>query len=218
MRPFRHAVSLIDASERYWRQTSEDAGRRATADTAAADKHLRRQQKKVDVTGRDGFHDGATLKGRHVSVDARATDTLRQLTHLHHKTVISYYFRFQFKYRCFQVSLVVSGLPKKEFWRIVAEEFYRLDALHVVQSTVSKHREEHRELMLITDWPHPSLNHQMTPDGTDTAPFMLCLWTPVSNNKHYSNKPTTRMWANAQRDGRPAEHRWHPLFNAAKFG
>jgi len=28
----------------------------------------------------------------------------------------------------------------------------------------------------------------------------------------------TRMWANAQRDGRPAEHRWRLLFNAAKFG
>jgi len=28
----------------------------------------------------------------------------------------------------------------------------------------------------------------------------------------------TRMWANAQRDGRPAEHRRRPLFNAAKFG
>jgi len=30
----------------------------------------------------------------------------------------------------------------------------------------------------------------------------------------------TRMWANAQSDddGRPAEHRWRPLFNAAKFG
>ena len=26
------------------------------------------------------------------------------------------------------------------------------------------------------------------------------------------------MWINAQRDGRPAEHRWRPLFNAAKFG
>jgi len=26
------------------------------------------------------------------------------------------------------------------------------------------------------------------------------------------------MWANAQRDGRPSEYRWHPLFNAAKFG
>jgi len=25
------------------------------------------------------------------------------------------------------------------------------------------------------------------------------------------------MWANAQRDGRPAEYRWRPLFKAAKF-
>ena len=24
------------------------------------------------------------------------------------------------------------------------------------------------------------------------------------------------MWANAQPDGRPAKHRWRPLFNAAK--
>jgi len=28
----------------------------------------------------------------------------------------------------------------------------------------------------------------------------------------------TRMWADAQRDGRPAEYRWRPLFNATKFG
>ena len=27
----------------------------------------------------------------------------------------------------------------------------------------------------------------------------------------------TRMWANAQRDGRRAKYRWRPLFNAAKF-
>jgi len=26
------------------------------------------------------------------------------------------------------------------------------------------------------------------------------------------------MWANAQRDGCPAQYRWRPLFNAAKFG
>ena len=32
------------------------------------------------------------------------------------------------------------------------------------------------------------------------------------------NSDKTRMWANAQPDGRPAEHRWRPLFNAAKFG
>jgi len=26
------------------------------------------------------------------------------------------------------------------------------------------------------------------------------------------------MWAIAERDGRPAEYRWRPLFNVAKFG
>jgi len=28
----------------------------------------------------------------------------------------------------------------------------------------------------------------------------------------------TRMWANAQRDGCPAKHKWRSLFNATKFG
>ena len=32
-----------------------------------------------------------------------------------------------------------------------------------------------------------------------------------------SNTFITRMWANAQRDGHPAEHRWRPLLNTAKF-
>jgi len=31
-------------------------------------------------------------------------------------------------------------------------------------------------------------------------------------------KHQLEMWANTQRDGRPAEYRWHPLFNSAKFG
>ena len=34
----------------------------------------------------------------------------------------------------------------------------------------------------------------------------------------YKNKTILEMWANAQRDGRPAEYRWRPLFNIAKFG
>ena len=38
-----------------------------------------------------------------------------------------------------------------------------------------------------------------------------------SQRKRRKNKEL-EMWANAQRDGRPAEHRWRPLFNAAKFG
>ena len=42
----------------------------------------------------------------------------------------------------------------------------------------------------------------------------------VTTYKECSTAETfkTRMWAKAQRDGRPAEHRWRPLFNAAKFG
>ena len=40
---------------------------------------------------------------------------------------------------------------------------------------------------------------------------------PINSNK-LPNNLITRMWANAQRNGRPAEYRWRPLFNAAKFG
>jgi len=44
--------------------------------------------------------------------------------------------------------------------------------------------------------------------------------TDVSSNTivELAKQNQTRMWANAQPDGRPAEHRWRPLFNAAKFG
>jgi len=50
------------------------------------------------------------------------------------------------------------------------------------------------------------------------------MWLLYLNKKGYilikmisSSKLTkTKMWANAQRDGRPAEYRWRPLFNAAK--
>jgi len=38
--------------------------------------------------------------------------------------------------------------------------------------------------------------------------------TPTAKCK----KLKLEMWANAQPDGRPAEYRWRPLFNAAKFG
>jgi len=32
---------------------------------------------------------------------------------------------------------------------------------------------------------------------------------------HLRNMNKLEMWANAQRDGRPAEYRWRPLFSAA---
>ena len=43
-------------------------------------------------------------------------------------------------------------------------------------------------------------------------------WGKLQN--YPRREPTTvvtRMWANAQPDGRPAEHRWRPLFNAASL-
>jgi len=45
-------------------------------------------------------------------------------------------------------------------------------------------------------------------------------FNPHSNSIINKNSKTqqTKMWANAQRDGHPAEYMWHPLFNNAKFG
>jgi len=44
------------------------------------------------------------------------------------------------------------------------------------------------------------------------GPHSSYITTATNNNNN------TRMWANAHGDGCPAEHRWRPLFNAAKFG
>jgi len=46
----------------------------------------------------------------------------------------------------------------------------------------------------------------------------MCVRIIVRNRSLQQKTVMTRMWANAQRDGRPAEHRWRRLFNAAKFG
>jgi len=40
----------------------------------------------------------------------------------------------------------------------------------------------------------------------------------IRRGKKKKKEERTNMWANAQRDGRPAEYRWRPLFNAANFG
>ena len=52
----------------------------------------------------------------------------------------------------------------------------------------------------------------MTYKGTATEHQHLFL------SSHAVKKNELEMWANAQRDGRPAEYRWRPLFNAAMFG
>jgi len=54
------------------------------------------------------------------------------------------------------------------------------------------------------------------------TPFKSCLHQQTSacniSTVRASEKGWTRMWASAQPDGHRAEHRWRPLFNAAKFG
>jgi len=46
---------------------------------------------------------------------------------------------------------------------------------------------------------------------------MVDIQSATAENRR-GKKDRTRMWANAQRDGCPAEHRWRRLFNAAKNG
>ena len=56
--------------------------------------------------------------------------------------------------------------------------------------------------------------------GNPAFACQISLKTFCHRRRHHRSvcpKKLTRMWANAQRDGRPAEYRWRPLFNAAKF-
>jgi len=48
--------------------------------------------------------------------------------------------------------------------------------------------------------------------------FLFSDFNKYNNNKTANILEKTRKWASPQPDGRPAEHRWRPLFNAAKFG
>jgi len=47
---------------------------------------------------------------------------------------------------------------------------------------------------------------------------MVDIQSATAEIRRGKKKKETRMWTNAQREGCPAEYRWRPLFNAAKFG
>jgi len=68
-------------------------------------------------------------------------------------------------------------------------------------------------------WPRQHLITQFLQTGSScwcpTNNVKAMKASVMNNNKKEYRK---RMWANAQRDGRPAEHWWCPLFNATKFG
>jgi len=46
----------------------------------------------------------------------------------------------------------------------------------------------------------------------------LCNYYAINHLSPTAKPSVLEMWANAQRDGRPAEYRWRPLLNAANFG
>jgi len=47
-------------------------------------------------------------------------------------------------------------------------------------------------------------------------PYISVISGKISDSSNaQKNQNKTRMWADAQRDGRRAEYRWRPLFNAA---
>ena len=67
------------------------------------------------------------------------------------------------------------------------------------------------------------ISQQMMEDDDDVVEHKIWIVSPVTEAVRFNKRLTTskynitRMWANAQPDGRPAEHRRRPLFNAAKY-
>jgi len=63
------------------------------------------------------------------------------------------------------------------------------------------------------------LRHELGAEGPVLGPVHFIIYmADLAQRRCRMQHVTTRMWANAQRDGRPAEYRWRSLFNAAKFG
>ena len=61
-------------------------------------------------------------------------------------------------------------------------------------------------------WSNPAKLATLTKDAKLAEPAGKQLDEPVDSRVIIRSK--TRMWANAQHDGQPAEYRWRPLFNA----
>jgi len=53
---------------------------------------------------------------------------------------------------------------------------------------------------------------------TELGRLFQVLTTRAEKKNTFLNHNETTMWENAQLDGRAAQYRWRPLFNAEKFG
>jgi len=66
-------------------------------------------------------------------------------------------------------------------------------------------------------WDYP---YEPVPEETFSHLPILTINHPLEASSIYydPNIYKTRMWADAQRDGRPAKYRWRFLFNTEKYG
>ena len=87
-----------------------------------------------------------------------------------------------------------------------------LNVLHICEYHVSELSYQLNTMSLKVRCPHH--HHHM--EKTDAGLTGLCIREIILSYDFINTQ--TRMWANPQRDGRPAEYRWRPLFNTAKFG
>jgi len=71
----------------------------------------------------------------------------------------------------------------------------------------------YQEMMSCSGWVSSAGWHQCF----QFTSLIWCCWFSIQTIKAYFSYQL-EMWANAQRDGRPAKYRWRPLFNAAQFG
>ena len=94
------------------------------------------------------------------------------------------------------------GVTPSEFYRHLRHQKTRVPGLSCGIVYVILHLDISAEQRLVT----VSQTHD---DGTYCTSMALC----CKNVQHF--KKQLEMWANTQRDGRLAEYRWRPLFNAA---
>ena len=131
---------------------------------------------------------------------------------------------FSFRYSCLYWHLQIASFFSLCLLRAFVYIFYALQTswhasdLPVTLLIISKLRLYKNECMGVRYV--PNLCYMPTVPVNQNK-LSLCTWIKqidVDWFRLFDKIYKTRMWANAQRDGRPAEHRWRPLFNAAKFG
>ena len=108
--------------------------------------------------------------------------------------------------------------------RNIAENFNHLSTVHeryrrIVILFFALYKYSYLLTYLLTyDRRHTDRQTDRQTDGRQQIANVNVTFTFAEMAKTHKKQTNTRMWARAERDGRPAEHRWRLLFNAAKFG